>query len=122
LEPTSIDGTYHRDFTPGSKPIPCRRCAPFRLDRGLSTLEFAEGRFQMLHQGNGFRTQGHYLVDGPKLILFNDPECPTTRGIYRWEVQEGLLLRLEDVEDPCPFDLLRARYLTAAPWEAVFGG
>lgn len=120
LAPTPIDGTYHRDFTPGSKPIPCRRCAPFRLDRGPSTLELTEGRFQILHEGNAFRTQGHYQVEGPRLILFNDPVCPETRGVYRWDL-EGELLALEEVEDPCPFDLLRARYLTAAPWEGVFG-
>jgi hypothetical protein len=28
-------------------------------------------------------------------------------------------LALEEVDDPCPFDLLRARYLTAAPWQAA---
>ena len=121
LVPTPIDGTYYRDFTPGSKPIPCRRCAPFRLDRGPSTLEMLEGRFQMIHEGNGFRSQGHYLVHGRRLILFNDPVCPETRGLYRWEVQDGLLLTLTVIDDPCPFDLLRARYLSAAPWEAVFG-
>jgi hypothetical protein len=120
LAPTPIDGTYHRDFTPGSEPIPCRRCAPFRLDRGPSTLELAEGRFQLIHEGNDFRTQGHFLVHEERLILFNDPVCPETRGVYRWRL-EGGLLALDQVDDPCPFDLLRARYLTAAPWEGVYG-
>jgi hypothetical protein len=120
LEGTPIDGTYFRDFTPGSKPIPCRRCAPYRLDRGPSTLEMSEGRFQVIHEGNDYRTEGHYLVDGRRLILFNDPECPETRGVYRWGL-EGGLLQLEEVDDPCPFDLLRARYLSAAPWEAIYG-
>ena len=121
LEPTPIDGTYHRDFTPGSKPVPCRRCAPYRLDRGPSTFELTEGRFRLVHQGNDFRSQGHYLVEGERLILFNDPECPTTRGVYRWHIEGELLLTLDEVDDPCPFDFLRARYLAAAPWEAVFG-
>lgn len=117
LAPTPIDGLYHRDFTKGSEPIPCRRCAPFRLDRGPSTLELLEGRFQLVHEGNSFRSQGHYLVDGQRLILFNDPVCPETAGVYRWAL-EGGLLTLDDVDDPCPFDFLRARYLSAAPWQA----
>jgi len=120
LRPTAIDGTYHRDFTPGGRPIPCRRCAPYRLDRGLATLELVGGRFQVLHEGNAFRTQGHYLVAGQRLTLFNDPVCPEIRGVYGWSLQ-GELLSLEEVDDPCPFDFLRARYLSAAPWEAVFG-
>ena len=120
LRPTAIDGTYHRDFTPGGKPIPCRRCAPYRLDRGLATLELLGGRFQVLHEGNAFRTQGHYLVAAQRLTLFNDPVCPETRGVYRWDLQ-GQFLSLEEVDDPCPFDILRARYLTTAPWEAIFG-
>ena len=116
--PTPIDGSFQRNYEEGSDPIPCRRCAPFRLDRGPSTLEMAEGRFQIVHEGNGFRTQGHFLVDGPRLILFNDPVCPKTRGLYTWALEDGLLT-LNEVDDPCPFDLLRARYLVAAPWEAV---
>lgn len=116
--PTPIDGLYRRDFREGSDPIPCRRCAPFRLDRGPSTLELTEGRFQIVHEGNAFRTQGHYLVDGERLILFNDPVCPKTRGVYRW-LLEGGRLTLDEVDDPCPFDFLRARYLAAAPWEAA---
>jgi hypothetical protein len=118
LAATPIDGTYGRDFSEGTEPIPCRRCAPYRLDRGPSTLELDAGRFRVDHQSNAFGSQGHYLVEGHELILFNDPECPTTRGVYRWELQGGTLT-LEEVDDPCPFDLLRARYLMAAPWQAA---
>lgn len=113
--PTRIDGLYHRNFLGGSEPIPCRRCAPFRLDRGEATLELEEGRYRVLHEASGFQTQGHFLVDGDRLVLFNDPNCPETRGLYDWEL-EGGSLTLEAVADPCAFDLLRARYLSAAPW------
>jgi hypothetical protein len=37
--------------------------------------------------------------------------------MYRWAL-EGGSLSLEVVEDDCAFDLLRARYLSAAPWTA----
>jgi hypothetical protein len=76
-----------------------------------------EGRYRIEHPAASFRTVGHYLVDESTLTLFNDPNCPKTRGTYRWELVAGALT-LEVVDDPCPFDLLRARYLVAAPWEA----
>jgi hypothetical protein len=117
LAPTPIDGTYRRDFRQGSDPIPCARCAPFRLDRGEATLELREGRYRVVQEASRFSSEGHYLVDGSRLILFNDPNCPDTRGLYTWSLDEGAL-KLQVVEDPCAFDLLRARYLAAAPWLA----
>jgi hypothetical protein len=115
--PTPVDGLYHRDYEHGSEPIPCRRCAPFRLDRGDSTLELREGRYYVIHELADFSTRGHYVVDGDRVELFNDPNCPETRGEYSWAL-DGDVLTLETIEDPCAFDLLRARYLSAAPWEA----
>ncbi len=112
---TPVDGLYARDFSEGSEPIPCRRCAPYRLDRGAATLELREGRFRVVQEENLFSTEGHFVVDGDRLILFNDPVCPETRGVYAWTL-EGSSLSLRVVDDLCPFDLLRARYLGAAPW------
>ncbi len=116
LSATTVDGLYHRNYLQGSEPIPCRRCAPFRLDRGDSTLEMRRGRYYVIHDLADFSTRGHYVVDGNRLELFNDPNCPETRGEYTWRV-EGGRLTLEAIDDPCAFDLLRARYLSAAPWE-----
>jgi hypothetical protein len=115
--PTPVDGMYHRNYTQGSEPIPCRRCAPFRLDRGDSTLELREGRYYVTHDLADFSTRGHYVIQGDRMELFNDPNCPETRGVYTWSL-EGDSLTLEAIDDPCAFDLLRARYLSAAPWTA----
>lgn len=115
--PTPLDGLYHRNYLQGSEPIPCRRCAPFRLDRGDATLEMRRGRYYVIHELADFTTRGHYVIQGDRLELFNDPNCPETRGEYTWAL-EGDSLTLEAIEDPCAFDLLRARYLSAAPWEA----
>ena len=115
--PTPLDGLYHRNYAQGSEPIPCRRCAPFRLDRGDSTLEMLQGRYYVIHELADFTTRGHYVVEGDRLELFNDPNCPETRGQYTWRL-EGGSLTLEAIDDPCAFDLLRARYLSAAPWQA----
>ena len=113
--PTPIDGLYHRNYVQGSDPIPCRRCAPYRLDRGDSTLEMSQGRYYVAHEAANFASRGHYRVEGDRLELFNDPNCPETRGEYTWRLQGGILV-LKTIEDPCAFDRLRARYLSAAPW------
>jgi len=117
LAGTPIDGVYRRDYEAGSDPIPCRRCAPYRLNSGLAVLTLREGRFRVEHPAWAFFSAGHYFVEGARLVLVNDPNCPQTRGIYRWAL-EGGSLSLEVLEDDCAFDLLRARYLSAAPWRA----
>src|SRR5918996_520588 len=80
LAQTPVDGVYRRDYPAGGDPIPCRRCAPYRLDSGESVLTLREGRFGVDHPASAFRSGGHYFVDGPRLILINDPNCPRTRG------------------------------------------
>ena len=57
-------------------------------------------------------------MQGSRVELFNDPTCPRVRGTYEWSLESGTLT-LREVRDPCPFDRLRARYLTAAPWSAA---
>jgi hypothetical protein len=114
--PTPVDGTYIRTYEEGTKPIPCRRCAPYRLDRGVADLELRAGRYRLVHEANAFTASGHFVIQGDRFELFNDPTCPETRGVYRWRVDGGTLT-LQAIQDHCAFDLLRARYLSAAPWE-----
>jgi hypothetical protein len=114
--PTPVDGTYVRTYDAGTKPIPCRRCAPYRLDRGVADLELRAGRYRLVHDANDFSASGHFVIRGDRFELFNDPTCPEIRGVYRWRVDGGALT-LQAVQDDCAFDLLRARYLSAAPWE-----
>ena len=119
-EPTPLDGIYVRSYAEGLTPIPCVRCAPFRLDRGRATLVLDSGRYYIRHPASDFSTSGHFLAEGNTLVLFNDANCPETRGSYRW-VRRGDSLSFEAVDDPCPFDQLRARYLSAAAWQAGSG-
>ncbi len=116
VERTPVDGTYVRNVGSGSRPIPCRRCAPYRLDRGPATLRLDAGRFYVDQPESDFSSLGHFVVDGDEITLFNDAECPETHGTYRWSL-EGDVISFEVVDDPCAFDLLRGRYLTAEPWE-----
>lgn len=120
--PTAIDGIYARTLGPAEAGPrgPCRRCPPYRLEIADSTLTLATGVFfieNQVEEGKAIDWQsiGHYQVDGDTVVLFNDPNCPQTRGAYRWSLSGGILT-LKVVEDECAFGGLRWRYLTAAPW------
>ena len=123
LEPTAIDGTYERRVTPGragGRSVPCRRCAPYRIETGTTELVLEAGRYRITHDGPGpdssqFRTGGHFTLDGDRITLFNDPQCPRMTGEYVWDISGGALT-LEVVEDECPFSDLRQRFLGLGSW------
>lgn len=121
LTATPLDGAYARALTlsdGATKAIPCRRCAPYRFNDGRAVLEFREGRYSVDHPAAAFRSLGHYVVEGSRVELFNDPNCARVRGVYRWTLQ-GSTLTLEVIDDPCPYDDLRATYFSARPWSAA---
>ncbi|MFN8232127.1 MAG: hypothetical protein U0V56_01130 [Actinomycetota bacterium] len=124
-EGTPIDGTYLRVLTIDDVggalvglPYRCLRCIPFRRDAGLSTLIFFEGRYFLEHQISGFRASGHYTVEGGTLALYNDANCSSMEGTYRWTRSDGEL-SLRAIDDPCPFDDLRTGDLEFRPWVKV---
>lgn len=126
LVATELDGEFLRaaptDTYTGTR-AHCVRCPPFPADRGISTLTFDRGRYEILHVEPAYRSTGHFVVDGETLTVFNDPECGADRGTYRIE-REGAELRLELIDDPCGFGR-RASDLTALTWtlsEAARGG
>lgn len=127
--PTTTDGTYVRRVTiaqAGGAPVPCRRCAPYRFDAGRSTLTLDSGRYYVTHKSAspkvmGFASTGHFVVDGHRIVFFNDPNCTTTRGSYTWagsrsgSARPWSELTFKVLHDPCGIGL-RAEYLTALPW------
>lgn len=122
---TAIDGTYLRvvslERAGGAElglPIRCFRCIPFRVDAGVSILILFEGSYYLHHHLSGFRTMGHYFVSGNRVELVNDANCPQTRGTYTWSMKDGRL-GFDVLDDPCPFDDLRAGDLQAGPWAKV---
>ena len=125
LEPTAIDGTYSRRVTArlaGGRSVPCRRCAPYRIETGTTELVLEGGRYRIAHNGPGpdssqFRSVGHFTLDEDRIILFNDPQCPRMTGQYEWGLSGGALT-LVVVEDECPFSDLRQRFLQLMPWLA----
>ena len=117
-EPTSLDGVYERPVTEAiaGPPGKCTRCPPYRMELGqVNYLVFDRGVFRVVHEPGEWRNVGHAEVDGDTVTLFNDPNCTSTRGTYRWRLA-GDVLTLEVVEDDCAFGGLRSRYLTATTW------
>ena len=122
---TVLDGTYIRTLTlrdvGGARiglPFRCLRCPPYRIDAGVSTIMFWQGAYFLHHQMSGFRTQGSFVVDGDRLTLFNDPNCPQERGLYAFEMTAHGL-RFDVIHDDCPWSGERADDLTAVQWTHV---
>jgi hypothetical protein len=124
-EVTSIDGTYLRTLTfeelggaRRSIPLRCLRCPPFRLTPGVNTLVLYRGAYYVDHHLSGFRTMGSFVVDGDRLTLFNDANCPQLRGVYEIDLS-GHGIRFRAVEDECAYGNERALDLEFRPWTRV---
>jgi len=122
---TVLDGTYLRVLTlrdvGGARiglPFRCLRCPPYRIDAGVSTIMFWHGAWFLHHQMSDFKTQGSFVVEGDRVTLFNDPNCPQGEGVYRFEkTTHGL--RFETIDDECPWSGERADDLTRVQWTNV---
>lgn len=123
-EATAVDGTYTRTIPAriGGPSVKCARCAPYRIETGTTTLVLAEGRYSVAHQAPGapsssqFSARGHFELAGARIRLFNDANCPRLEGLYEWDLTAGSL-RLEAIEDDCPFSGLRRRFFELAAWD-----
>lgn len=117
-EPTLLDGEFRREVPDEvTEPVgKCRRCPPYRLELGdTNTLVIEEGAFLLRHALTEWENFGHVVIEGDRATFFNDPNCLSMRGEYRWRL-EGDRLSFEVLEDECPYSGLRRKYLTAAPW------
>ncbi len=99
-------------------PFRCLRCPPYRIDAGVSTIMFWHGAWFLHHQMSDFKTQGSFVVDGDRVTLFNDPNCPQGEGVYRFE-KTAHGLRFETIRDECPWSGERADDLTRVQWTNV---
>lgn len=122
---TPIDGTYVRIVSLADVggpliglPYRCLRCPPYRVDPGLTTLIFYEGRYFLHHQLSGFKALGHYTIDGDRIRMFNDPNCSGMAGEYSWRLQGGALA-FQPIDDTCAFGNERAHDLTVVSWTRV---
>ncbi|HVL64664.1 MAG TPA: hypothetical protein VM573_05780 [Actinomycetota bacterium] len=114
---TPIDGTYVRNvpLADVGRPVPCRRCPPYKIYAGEATLRLERGRFYVEEEGSQFGSEGHFVVDAAAITLFNDPICPAERVTYGYSLRDGVL-EIAFRHDPCAFQNLRGKYLTSYPW------
>jgi hypothetical protein len=111
---TILDSTYVKLDPRIATPFPCKRCPDYALEGGLWKLLLSKSVFKIYYTMNGWRSLGSYTVSGNQLYLFNDPYCNRDAGIYKWELEDGVLTLME-VDDPCSQGL-RAANLTFQPW------
>jgi hypothetical protein len=111
---TILDSTYVKIDPRIATPFPCKRCPDYALEGGVWKLLLSKGVFKIYYTMNGWRSLGSYTVSGNQLYLFNDPYCNRDVGIYKWELEDGVLTLME-VDDPCSQGL-RATNLTFQPW------
>ncbi len=116
---TALDGLYDREPTDTFEGdwAECRRCPPYFVDRGRSELTFRLGRWTNTHMQPHQLTNGHFTLEGDRLIIINDPMCPFDRGQYRYTLTNGVLT-LTVVNDPCAFGE-RTRDLTELAWHRL---
>lgn len=115
--PSAVDGLYSRRVPFEGTPVPCKRCAGYRLEGGLWTLYLDKGVFKVFQQDTDFQAVGSFVASGNRLSIFNDPFCEedlTMVGTYTWEIDDNSLT-LQALQDNCSIGL-RAKNLTLARW------
>ena len=115
---SSLDGLYSKMVPPEGTPVPCKRCAGYRLEGGVWTLYLNNGVFKVFQQATDFEAVGSFVVSGDRITLFNDPYCEENLqmvGTYTWHVDANGALQFRVIDDPCAVGQ-RARNLTSDAW------
>lgn len=113
-EKTPLDGTYTKVDPKKDPQVPCRRCPDYAPEGGIWKIQFDKGVFRIIHLSSGWKSIASFALEGDRLLLFNDPVCHETTGIYAWKAEGGQIL-FRAIEDECAIRL-RAMNLTKQPW------
>jgi len=113
-ERTLLDGTYTKVDPKKDPQVPCRRCPDYAPEGGIWKIQFDKGVFRIIHMSSGWKSIASFTLEGDRLLLFNDPVCHETTGIYAWKADEGQIV-FRVIEDECAIRL-RAMNLTKQPW------
>jgi hypothetical protein len=109
-----MDGTYTKLDSKKDPQVPCRRCPDYAPEGGIWKIQFDKGTFRIIHMSSGWKSIASFTLEGDRLLLFNDPVCHETTGIYAWKAEEGQIV-FRAIEDECAIRL-RALNLTKQPW------
>jgi hypothetical protein len=115
---SALDGLYSKTVPFEGTPVPCKRCAGYRMEGGVWTLYLDKGIFKVFQRDTDFEAVGSFVVSEDRITFFNDPYCEEDLrmvGIYTWELDADGSLRLKVIGDPCSIGL-RAKNLTSSPW------
>jgi len=115
---TLVDGIYSKfDLREGTRPF-CKRCMPYPAEGGTWLLQLDKGVYRILsvRSLSGWRSMGSFTVEGEHIVLFNDPHCMESVGVYIWQRDAGQL-NLHLIEDECA-DGWRGITFTNYPWTA----
>jgi hypothetical protein len=116
-EPSPIDGLFAKTIPFEGTPVPCMRCAGYRLEGGLWSLYFNRGVYKFFQQDTAFEAVGSFTVSGNRIEFFNDPYCEEDMamvGTYTWKMDSDTLT-FQVIDDACSIGL-RAKNLTSSPW------
>jgi hypothetical protein len=113
-ERTTLDGTYTKVDPKKDPQVPCRRCPDYAPEGGIWKIQFDKGVFRIIHLSSGWKSIASFTLEGDRLLLFNDPVCHETTGIYAWQAEGGQIV-FRAIEDECAIRL-RAMNLTKQPW------
>ena len=113
---TAMDGLYTRYDASWPQWWHCLRCADYRPAGGLWRLQFERGVMRILYEVTQWRSLASYTIEGNRLFVFNDPNCPYEVGEYTWTLSEAELV-LHAVDDSCSFEL-RSQTLAGQPWSS----
>jgi hypothetical protein len=118
--PSILDGLYKKTVPFEGTPVPCKRCAGYRLEGGTWSLYLDRGVYKVFQQDTDFSAVGSFVVSDDRITFFNDPYCEENLqmvGTYTWTL-DGNSLVLKAIDDPCSIGL-RARNLTSSPWTGI---
>ena len=111
---TLLDGIYVKDEPKAGTPVPCRRCPDYLPEGGIWKLNLDRGMYRIFHEATGWFSIGSFTVSGDQFMIFNDPTCFDTVGVYEWTFEAGEL-SLKPIEDLCQVDR-RARSFANLAW------
>ena len=111
---TPLDGIYVKLEPKEGTPVPCRRCPDYLPEGGIWKLNLDRGMYRIFHEATGWFSVGSFTVSDDQLILFNDPTCIDTVGLYQWSLADGEL-KLTALADTCQVER-RARSFANLGW------
>jgi hypothetical protein len=117
-EDSLIDGPYVKFDPDEPQWWHCRRCEDYIPAGGIWRMHLDNGIYRIFYDVTNWKSLASFALEGDRLYLFNDPNCPDTVGIYNWRLEDGERYRelvLELVEDSCAIEL-RGKNLSKQPW------